>query len=209
MAEPNNTPVPSELPASPMTLQSHIASRASSSANGLFERNLALSAASKPKKPIVLHIGDPIKYNPGTYATFSQEFEVIRPSTPERERPEFIRALKERRWGDFSAIFRPFWGTGGEMGKWDAELIDLLPDSVKVFASAGAGFDWADTKLLGEKGKLVAPIHLSVYPISLPTRQRRVPRTTADHGRHHILQLWVGCCRSCRRLRCNNDNLNV
>jgi lactate dehydrogenase-like 2-hydroxyacid dehydrogenase len=38
------------------------------------------------------------------------------------------------------------------MGRWDAELIDLLPDSVKVFASAGAGFDWADTKLLGEKG---------------------------------------------------------
>ena len=91
-------------------------------------------------------------YNPETYAEFSTEFEVIRPSTAERERSEFIRALKERRWGDFSAIFRPFWGTGGEMGQWDTELIDLLPDTVKVFASAGAGFDWADTKLLGEKG---------------------------------------------------------
>jgi hypothetical protein len=91
-------------------------------------------------------------YNPQTYAEFSTEFEVIRPSTAERERSEFMRALKERRWGDFSAIFRPFWGTGGEMGQWDAELIDLLPDTVKVFASAGAGFDWADTKLLGEKG---------------------------------------------------------
>jgi hypothetical protein len=41
------------------------------------------------------------------------------------------------------------------MGRWDAELIDLLPDSVQVFASAGAGFDWADTKLLGEKGEFV------------------------------------------------------
>lgn len=105
-----------------------------------------------PKRPIVLHIGDPIKYNPETYAEFSQAFEVIRPSAAERERSEFIRALRERRWGDFSAIFRPFWGTGGEMGRWDAELIDLLPVSVRVFASAGAGFDWADTKLLGEKG---------------------------------------------------------
>lgn len=38
------------------------------------------------------------------------------------------------------------------MGRWDAELISLLPSSVKVFASAGAGFDWADTKLLGERG---------------------------------------------------------
>lgn len=40
------------------------------------------------------------------------------------------------------------------MGKWDQELISLLPQSVKVFASAGAGFDWADTKLLGERGEL-------------------------------------------------------
>ncbi|KAJ2968626.1 hypothetical protein NUW58_g10184 [Xylaria curta] len=38
------------------------------------------------------------------------------------------------------------------MGNWDAELIGLLPDSVRVFASAGAGFDWADVKLFGEKG---------------------------------------------------------
>lgn len=112
---------------------------------------------STPRRPIILHIGDPIQYNPDTYEEFSQAFEVIRPSTAERERSEFIQALTERRWGDFSAIFRPFWGTGGEMGKWDAELIDLLPDSVKVFASAGAGFDWADTKLLGEKGKSSTP----------------------------------------------------
>ena len=106
-------------------------------------------------KLVVLHIGNPIKYNPDTYEEFSTAFHVIRPSAGERERTEFIKALKERRWGDFHAIFRPFWGTGGEMGRWDAELIGLLPDSVKVFASAGAGFDWADTKLLGEKGEPV------------------------------------------------------
>lgn len=100
----------------------------------------------------MLHIGDPIKYNFETYASFSTCCEIIRPSTPERARPEFIKALKEERWGDFDAIFRPFWGTGGEMGQWDAELIQLLPPSVKVFASAGAGFDWADTKLLGSRG---------------------------------------------------------
>lgn len=39
------------------------------------------------------------------------------------------------------------------MGQWDTELIGLLPDSVRVFASAGAGFDWADTGVFGEKGK--------------------------------------------------------
>lgn len=43
------------------------------------------------------------------------------------------------------------------MGSWDSELIGLLPESVKVFASAGAGFDWADTKLLGERGESDAP----------------------------------------------------
>ena len=75
----------------------------------------------------------------------------------ERGREEFTRALRERRWGDFSAIYRPFWGTGGEMGNWDAEFIALLPDSVRVFASAGAGFDWADVKLLGEKGEVLFP----------------------------------------------------
>lgn len=104
-------------------------------------------------KPTVLHIGDPIKYNPETYALLSQKFTIIRPSTAERQRPAFIRALRERTWGDFAAIFRPFWGTGGEMGQWDDELIGLLPGSVRVFASAGAGFDWADTEALGRRGE--------------------------------------------------------
>lgn len=40
------------------------------------------------------------------------------------------------------------------MGNWDRELIELLPKAVKVFASAGAGFDWVDTGILAEHGKL-------------------------------------------------------
>ncbi|ROW01958.1 hypothetical protein VMCG_05602 [Cytospora schulzeri] len=103
-------------------------------------------------RPIVLHLGDPIKYNPETYATFSTTFTVVRPSAAERHRAEFAQALREGRWGHFSAIFRPFWSTGGEMGRWDAELVALLPESCRVFASAGAGFDWVDTEALGERG---------------------------------------------------------
>ena len=38
------------------------------------------------------------------------------------------------------------------MGRWDAEMIPLLPKSLKVFASAGAGFDWADVDLLANAG---------------------------------------------------------
>ncbi|KAI8662233.1 hypothetical protein NW754_014431 [Fusarium falciforme] len=147
MAEPTNTPVPASTPratspAPPVPVFSHPGSP--------YQTKLTMSSSTS--RPRVLHIGDPIKYNPDTYIRFIGQCELVRPSAEERQRPAFIKALKERRWGDFQAIFRPFWGTGGEMGNWDAELIDLLPESVKVFASAGAGFDWADTKLLGERG---------------------------------------------------------
>lgn len=37
------------------------------------------------------------------------------------------------------------------MGQWDNELIPLLPSSTQIFASAGAGFNWADTDLLGSR----------------------------------------------------------
>lgn len=100
----------------------------------------------------VLHIGDNIKYNHDVYERFASEFEIIQPTAAERERGEFMRALKERRWGDFHAIFRPFWNTGGEMGRWDAELIPLLPPSVRIMASAGAGYDWADVDIFAQHG---------------------------------------------------------
>lgn len=38
------------------------------------------------------------------------------------------------------------------MGRWDRELIELLPKSMRVMASAGAGFDWVDTGVLAEFG---------------------------------------------------------
>lgn len=110
-------------------------------------------------KPRVLHIGDNIKYNHDIYQRFASEFELIQPTTAERQREEFKRALKERRWGDFDAVFRPFWNTGGEMGRWDAELISLLPESVKVIASAGAGYDWADVDVFAKHG-LSFPFYL-------------------------------------------------
>lgn len=38
------------------------------------------------------------------------------------------------------------------MGNWDEELASLLPASCRVFASAGAGFDWVDTAALAKRG---------------------------------------------------------
>jgi lactate dehydrogenase-like 2-hydroxyacid dehydrogenase len=104
------------------------------------------------EKPIVLHLGDPVEFNKELFAQISEQFTVIRPSLDERQRDTFARALKEKKWGDFQGIFRPFWNTGGEMGRWDAELIPLLPSSVKIFASAGAGYDWMDVDILAEHG---------------------------------------------------------
>jgi hypothetical protein len=110
------------------------------------------SASRSSSKPIVLHIGDPVKWNTDFYDKFSKDFIVVRPSSEERQRDEFMKGLREKRWGDFTAIFRPFWNTGGEMGRWDKELIPLIPKSCRIFASAGAGFDWADVDLLAERG---------------------------------------------------------
>ncbi|KAJ5901070.1 hypothetical protein N7504_007063 [Penicillium tannophilum] len=101
-------------------------------------------------KPIVLQLGDDIRWNHDQYAKFKDQFEIKRSYSMSRS--EFIRALKERQFGDFVAMYRPFWNTGGEMGNWDEELISLLPDSCKIYASAGAGFDWVDTVALAKKG---------------------------------------------------------
>ncbi|KAJ5291175.1 hypothetical protein N7478_000426 [Penicillium angulare] len=101
-------------------------------------------------KPVVLHLGDDIRWNHELYSKFQDQFEIKRSFS--MSRPEFIRALKERQFGDFVAMYRPFWNTGGEMGNWDEELIALLPDSCKVFASAGAGFDWVNIGALAKKG---------------------------------------------------------
>jgi lactate dehydrogenase-like 2-hydroxyacid dehydrogenase len=100
----------------------------------------------------ILHLGEPAKYDPAFYATTLAPYEIIRPSTEERARDAFMQALRSRRWGDFDAVMRPFWLSGGEMGRWDAELVGLLPATVRVFASAGAGFDWVDTEALGKRG---------------------------------------------------------
>ncbi|KAK3501427.1 hypothetical protein B0T13DRAFT_501448 [Neurospora crassa] len=134
MAEPHNTPMPASTPVPASTPRSSspappLPSLAPNASISTVSRRMPQQDSNDGRRLIVLHIDDPIKYNLATYTEFSQAFE-----------------------GDFSAIFRPFWGTGGEMGRWDADLISLLPISVKVFASAGAGFDWADTKFLGERG---------------------------------------------------------
>ncbi|KAK8038338.1 hypothetical protein PG994_015105 [Apiospora phragmitis] len=90
-------------------------------------------------KPIVLHIGEPIKYNHEFYTNeFCERFHVVLNDCPDRN--TFMQALKDRKYGDFSAIYRPHFQTGGEMGQWDEELIALLPAS----ALGGRGIWYAN-----------------------------------------------------------------
>lgn len=109
-------------------------------------------------KPILLQLGENIVHNPQIYDRLSEQFTIIQPPVEERGRSSFIQALQKKQWGDFQGMFRPSMDSGGEMGLWDDELVSLLPVSVKIFASAGAGFDWVDTERLAEAGWLLTSL---------------------------------------------------
>ncbi|CAO2649690.1 Nn.00g009820.m01.CDS01 [Neocucurbitaria sp. VM-36] len=109
-----------------------------------------VSSSYPDSKPTILHLGDDIRWNHELYVELGKKFNIERTYSIGRE--EFKQALKDKKWGDFVGMYRPFWNTGGEMGNWDAELIDLLPPSCKIYASAGAGFDWVNTRLLASHG---------------------------------------------------------
>jgi hypothetical protein len=80
---------------------------------------------SSPLAPTILHLGDDIRWNHELYAELNSKFNIIRTHSMGRE--EFKQALKEKRWGNFVGMYRPFWNTGGEMGNWDKELMYVLP----------------------------------------------------------------------------------
>ena len=72
-------------------------------------------------KPILLHLGNDIRWNHELYSKLSNAFEIRRSYS--MNRTEFKDALKNKKFGDFYAMYRPFWGTGGEIGNWDEELM--------------------------------------------------------------------------------------
>ncbi|KAI1819625.1 hypothetical protein F4861DRAFT_526358 [Xylaria intraflava] len=177
MAEPTNTPMPTAPPtrssspapplptsSSPITTrilhwnQSH--SHSHSHSHSLSHSHsqphsrapsLNVPLHTPPSKPLVLLLGDTVQHNTETHAEFISHFEIVRPSAEERTRLAFTTALRTKKWGYFAAVVRLSRSTGGEMGNWDAELIALLPDSVRVFASTESESP-TDVKALGEKG---------------------------------------------------------
>jgi hypothetical protein len=117
--------------------------------NGIHEQ---YSPLKRREKQTILHLGDPIRHNSKIHDRLKAQFDIIHVTGEDLERPAFIDHLTKRTWGDFAAIMRPFWRSGNEMAPWDRELIELLPKSVKVMASAGAGFDWVEDRCLAEHG---------------------------------------------------------
>ena len=106
-------------------------------------------------KPTILHLGDPIIYNHSLHSQLSSKYTIINPAPPSLERSAFKKHLQDGTWGDFSAIMRPFWNTGGEMGRWDKELIELLPTSMRVMNTEVAVYESDDTGVLAEFGMCV------------------------------------------------------
>ena len=121
-------------------------------------------------KPTILHLGDPILYNHALYSHLSSKYHIIHPHSSLLERSVFKKHLEDKTWGNFAATIRPFWNTGGEMGRWDRELIELLPSSMQVMASAGAGFDWVDTGVLAECGMHVHSFMHRADSCAIPDR---------------------------------------
>jgi hypothetical protein len=88
------------------------------------EASQLASKSSSASKPTILHLGDDIRWNHELYAELNNKFNIVR--TYSMGRDEFKRALKEKKWGDFVGMYRPFWNTGGEMGNWDEELMYVV-----------------------------------------------------------------------------------
>ncbi|KAI4261568.1 MAG: hypothetical protein L6R35_007407, partial [Caloplaca aegaea] len=116
-----------------------------------------MSPSPSLTRPRILFLGDVIQYCPDIYKRLQSQFDFVHPPLPDRHRPAFLQHLRDGTWGDFQAIMRPSWHNGGEMGKWDEELIRLLPPGVKVSASAGAGYDWVDVACLANHGERQTP----------------------------------------------------
>jgi hypothetical protein len=72
-------------------------------------------------KPKLLHLGDDVRWNHDLYQKLQETFHIERSYSMNRD--QFKLALQDKRFGEFVAIYRPFWNTGGEMGNWDEELM--------------------------------------------------------------------------------------
>ncbi|UNI19491.1 hypothetical protein JDV02_005673 [Purpureocillium takamizusanense] len=163
MAEPHNTPVPGSTPRATSPVHG-----AGAGGNFVPQHQLhpnapppPLASPSQPTtyasaRPRVLYLGDPVNSSAAaSYQELAARYDVIihhfhqpqpaaaiedgqqqQQQQQQQQRARLVQALRDRTWGDLAAVVRP---SASSCGFWDAELVDLLPASVRVVASADDG----------------------------------------------------------------------
>lgn len=90
------------------------------------------------------------------------------PLTELKSREEFFDRIKGPEYSDVQAIYRRLHDR--VIGRFDKEVIDALPSSVKVISNAGAGYDQIDVAACTQKG---------VYVTNTPEAVREATADTA------------------------------
>jgi len=123
---------------------------------------------AKSPKPRVLQLGTNwTGHNKDLIEKFKSSFEVIPVSTSDLQRDTFIANLKSGKWGDFNAIIRPVVYEGAATEPWNEDIVSILPKSLQIYASVGAGYDWMDIPLLTERGQ--STLSITVPPVPSAT----------------------------------------
>lgn len=117
-------------------------------------------------KPTVLLIGDLIHTN-SEWNSLSQKYSLLEYRTGSR--PEFLNNLRKGTYNEVVALYRSNTSTA-ITGPFDAELVSLLPSSLKFICHNGAGYDNIDVKAVNER-----QIGVSSTPVA-------VDDATADVG---------------------------
>ncbi|GAA5970888.1 hypothetical protein JCM11641_004495 [Rhodosporidiobolus odoratus] len=107
----------------------------------LARRCFAMSPSISQRKPAIL-LADEIKLATSVYEELEQKVEFVPLSSSSRE--EFIQDCQTK-YKECSGLYRHFNRDSNRiLGKYDYELVKALPESLKYFASNGAGYDAID-----------------------------------------------------------------
>ncbi|KAG5359362.1 Glyoxylate reductase 1 [Yarrowia sp. C11] len=89
------------------------------------------------------------------YEALSKKCEIQHVDKTTRE--EFLKDCKDGKYDGFVAIYRTFT-TLGKVGRFDKELCDALPSSIKAVCHYGAGYDQVDVAPFTERGIQVSNV---------------------------------------------------
>jgi gluconate 2-dehydrogenase len=98
-------------------------------------------------KPLVLHT-DPIRHGQQLWEEFESDYEVVH-FDEHYKREQFIEDLHGK-YSNVVAIARGYLA-GSRLGRFDDELIQHFPDSLRYIAHQGAGYDQCDVSPLSKR----------------------------------------------------------